>query len=125
MIRAKIPIERTVEGWWKAGPCSICIDSGRPMPLRGVQQEEHLEDLIETMMGEALLFLDKNGRRGTSESIEWEITEDGLPYCFRCVAPMQEVSKPSEPSVISNGSNWKCAQCGAAIQFPSATDGIA
>jgi hypothetical protein len=86
------------------------------MPLSRVQEEERLEDLVETMMGEALLSLDKNGRRGTSEPIQWEITVDGLPYCYRCVEPMQEVSPPSESSVVPNDSHWKCAQCGTVIQ---------
>jgi hypothetical protein len=66
------------------------------MPLSGAQPEERLEDLVESMMGEALLSLDKHGRRGTSEPIQWEITVDGLPYCYRCVAPMQDVSAPSD-----------------------------
>jgi hypothetical protein len=116
VIRTNIPIQRTAEGWWKAGPCSICIDAARPIPFSGVRQDEQLEDLVETLMGEALLALDKHGRRGTSESIQWEITVDGAPYCYRCVAPMQKVSASSDSSVVPKGADWTCAQCGTAIR---------
>jgi hypothetical protein len=116
MIRAKIPIQRTPEGSWKAGLCSIHIDSARRIPLSAVPQEETLDNLVETVMGEALLSLDKNGRRGTSEPIQWEITVDGVSYCYRCVEPMQETPRSSEGSTVTGQHDWTCAQCGTVIQ---------
>ena len=65
--------------------------------------------------GQVLLSLDKNGRRGTSEPIQWEITVDGVPYCYRCVDPMQKL--PAETPAITEGAQWKCLQCGAVIHF--------
>ena len=117
MIRAKIPIQHTPDGFWKAGPCSIHIDSVRQIPLSTVSEEETLDDLVETVMGQALLSLDKNGRRGTSEPIQWEITVDRVPYCYRCVQPMQEAPQPSDGSTVSDCPDWKCAQCGTVIQL--------
>ncbi|MCC2643351.1 MAG: hypothetical protein K0S45_3764 [Nitrospira sp.] len=76
-----------------------------------------LADLVETIMGDALLSLDKNGRRGTSEPVQWEITVDGVPYCYRCVEPMQEAPRPSDASTAADRSEWKCIQCGTLIQF--------
>ncbi|MET0513888.1 MAG: hypothetical protein ABW047_00970 [Nitrospiraceae bacterium] len=35
--------------------------------------EETLEDVVETIMGETLLWLDRNRRRDTSEPIQWPI----------------------------------------------------
>ena len=115
MIHAHIPIQHTPEGIWKAGPCSIRIDSNRPIPLSHVSPEETLDDLVEAIMGQALLSLDKNGRRGTSEPIQWEITVDGVPYCYRCVDPMQKL--PAETAAIIETAQWKCLQCGAVIHF--------
>ena len=117
MIRAKIPTHRTTEGRWKAGTSSIHIDQVRPIALSPVRQEDMLADLVETIMGDALLSLDKNGRRGTSEPIQWEITVDGLPYCYRCVEPMQGTSGPPDASAAAHPSEWKCLQCGTVIQF--------
>ena len=117
MIRAKIPIQRTPDGLWKAGLCSIQIDSVQRIPLSVVPQEETLDDLVETVMGEALLSLDKNGRRGTSEPIQWEITVDRVPYCYRCVQPMQHTTEPPDGSSVSGHPDWKCVQCGTV--FPS------
>ena len=56
------------------------------------------------LMGEALLSLDKNGRRGTSEPIQWEITVDSVPYCYRCVQPMLQTAEPLDGSAISERS---------------------
>ena len=117
MIRAKIPIQRTPDGFWKAGLCSIHIDSARQIPLSAVPQEETLDELVETVMGQALLSLDKNGRRGTSEPIQWEIIVDRVPHCYRCVQPMLETPQSSDSSTVSDRSEWKCAQCGAMIQL--------
>ena len=117
MIRAKIPIQHTPDGFWKAGLCSLQIDSERQIPLSSVPQEETLDDLVETVMGEALLSLDKNGRRGTSEPIQWEITVDRVPYCYRCVQPMQETTPPPDGSNVSDLSDWKCVQCGTVFQL--------
>jgi hypothetical protein len=116
MIRAKIPIERTPDGFWKTGLCSLHIDSVRQIPLSAVPPEETLDDLVETMMGQALLSLDKNGRRGTSEPIQWEITVDRVPYCYRCVQPMQKTTQPPDGSSVSDRPGWKCEQCGTLFQ---------
>lgn len=116
MIRARIPISRTAEGLWKAGQSSVELGPDRRIPIAATAPEESLADLVETVMGEALLCLDKNGRRGTSEAIQWEIVIDHVPYCYRCVEPMQ----PSQPSSVpsdSAGQEWKCAECGTAIQW--------
>lgn len=90
MLRAQIAIGRTREGLWKAEGSSIQIDAARHIGLSRMRPEETLADLVETIMGDALLALDNNGRRGTSEPIQWEITVDGVPQCYRCVEPMQE-----------------------------------
>ncbi|MCE3223776.1 MAG: hypothetical protein K0S58_1956 [Nitrospira sp.] len=116
MIRAKIPIYRTQDGLWKAGLCSIHIDSSRRIPLSAGPQEEALADLVETVMGQALLALDKNGRRGTSEPIQWEIFVDGVPYCYRCVEPMQERPRSADGSTLAGQRDWTCAECGTVIQ---------
>jgi hypothetical protein len=117
MIRARIPISRTAEGLWKAGPSSVELGSDRRIPITATAPEETLADLVETVMGEALLCLDKNGRRGTSEAIEWEIVIDQVPYCYRCIEPMQPSSQPSSATGSSASREWKCAECGTAIQF--------
>lgn len=117
MIRAKIPIQRMPDGTWKAGPCFIQIDSVRQIPLSTVPQEETVDDLVETIMGQALLSLDKNGRRGTSEPIQWEITVDRVPYCYRCVQPMQETPQESGVPTVTDHSDWRCGQCGTVLQL--------
>lgn len=117
MIRAKIPIQRTPDGSWKVGSSSVQIDSERRIALSPVAQEESLDDLVETMMGQALLSLDKNGRRGTSESIQWEITVDQAPYCYRCVQPMEQTSQQPDVSAGSDHTEWKCAECGTVMQL--------
>lgn len=117
MIRAKIPIQRSADGMWKTGLCSIQIDSMRPIPLPAVSSEDTLEDLVETIMGHALLSLDKNGRRGTSEPIQWEIIVDRAPYCYRCVQPMRQAPAPSDEPGGSERSEWMCEECGTAIQL--------
>jgi hypothetical protein len=119
MLRAKVTIERTPEGLWKADDSSIQIDAARQIGLSRMRPEESLAELIETIMGDALLALDKNGRRGTSERIQWEITVDGVPHCYRCVEPMQETVGPSGASKTTDGTNWKCVSCGAMIQYGS------
>ncbi len=120
MIRAKIPIQRSADGMWKAGPCFIQIDSMRQIPLSAVSSEDTLEDLVETVMGHALLSLDKNGRRGTSEPIQWEIIVDRAPYCYRCVQPMRQAPDPSDGPDGSERSGWMCEQCGTAMQLSDA-----
>lgn len=117
MLRAKVNIERSPEGLWKAEGSSIQIDAARKIGLPRMRPEESLADLIETIMGDALLALDKNGRRGTSEPIQWEITVDGVPHCYRCVEPMQETVGASGALKATDGTNWKCVSCGAMIQF--------
>lgn len=119
MIRAKIPIRRTAEGQWKADASSIDIDTMRQITVSPVPQEELLGDLVETIMGEVLLSIDKTGRRGTSDPIQWEITVDGVPFCYRCVEPMDETHRPADPGAATDGSEWKCVQCGAVIQVRS------
>ncbi len=119
MLRAKINIQRSSEGLWKAECSSIQIDEARLIGLTRMPPEESLADLIENIMGDALLALDKNGRRGTSEPIQWEITVDGVPHCYRCVEPMQEAVGASGASKTTDGTNWKCVGCGAMIQFGS------
>lgn len=117
MIRAKIPIQRTPDGFWKAGLCSLHIDSARQILLSAVPPEETLDALVETVMGQALLPLDKNGRRGTSEPIQWEITVDRVPYCYRCIQPMQETAQPPDGSSVMDRPGWKCVQCGTVFEF--------
>jgi hypothetical protein len=109
MIRARIPIHRHADGLWQAGPSTVQLAPERDVPVAAARPEENLEDLIETMMGEALLCLDKNGRRGTSESIEWEIVVDDVPYCYRCVQPMVEAAPDVERP---EGGRWRCVTCG-------------
>ena len=116
MIRAKIPIQHMPDGFWKAGLCSLHVDSARQIPLSAVPPEETLDDLVETVMGQPLLSLDKNGRRGTSEPIQWEITVDRVPYCYRCVQPMQETAQPLDGSSALDRPGWKCVQCGTVFQ---------
>jgi hypothetical protein len=116
MIRARIPIFRTAEGFWQADQSSVELGPDRRIPITVTGPEETLADLVETVMGETLLCLDKNGRRGTSEPIEWEIVVDHVPYCYRCIEPMQ----PPSPTPSPGGSashEWRCAECGTAIQF--------
>ena len=117
MIRARIPISRTADGLWKAGPSSVELGPDRRIPITATAPEETLADLVETVMGEALLCLDKNGRRGTSEAIEWEIVIDDVPYCYRCIQPMQPSSQLSLVSVGSTSQEWRCVECGTAIQL--------
>lgn len=112
MLRAKIAIEQTPEGMWKAENNSIQIDAARQINLSPMRPEETLADLVETIMSDALLALDKNGRRGTSEPIQWEITVDGVPHCYRCVEPMQETPEPSGASKATGRTTWKCDSCG-------------
>jgi hypothetical protein len=117
MIRARIPISRTADGLWKAGPSSVELGPDRHIPITATAPEETLADLVETVMGEALLCLDKTARRGTSEAIEWEIVIDQVPYCYRCIEPMQPSSLPPPGPGGSTSQEWKCAECGTTIQF--------
>ena len=119
MLRARVNIERSSEGLWKAEGSSIQIDEARLIGLTRMPPEESLADLVENIMGDALLALDKNGRRGTSEPIQWEITVDGVPHCYRCVEPMQETVRASGASKTADGTSWKCVGCGTMIQFGS------
>ena len=89
----------------------MAVDTPKPDEVRLVP--------VENIMGDALLALDKNGRRGTSEPIRWEISVDGVPHCYRCVEPMQETVGASGDSKTTDGTNWKCVGCGAMIQFGS------
>jgi hypothetical protein len=120
MIRAHIPISRNAEGLWTAGPSSVQIDSDRRIPLSAAFPEETLDDLVETVMGEALLCLDKHGRRGPSEPIAWEIIVDHVPHCYRCVLPMQPTSPQPAVPVGSDRPEWTCAQCGRVIELHEA-----
>lgn len=117
MIRAKISIQRTPEGLWKMERGAIHIDSVRQLALPPLPQEEILDDLVETLMGQTLLSLDKNGRRGTSEPIQWEIIVDRVPHCYRCVQPMAETTPSSDGSTGPGRAEWKCAECGIVIQL--------
>jgi hypothetical protein len=117
MIRARIPISRTAEGLWKAEPSSVDLGPDTRIPITATPPEETLADLVETVMGEALLCLDKHGRRGTSEAIEWEIVVDHVPYCYRCIEPMQPPSPPLSAPAGSPSEEWKCAECGTVIHF--------
>jgi hypothetical protein len=119
MLRAKIAIKRTPEGLWKAEGSSIQIDATRQIGLSRMRPEETLADLVETIMGDALLALDKNGRRGTSEPIQWEITVDGVPHCYRCVEPMLKTATPSDASKAIGGTTWKCDSCGVMVELGS------
>jgi hypothetical protein len=117
MIRARIPISRTAEGLWKAGQSSIELGPDRRIPITATAPEETLADLVETVMGEAFLCLDKNGRRGMSEAIEWEIVIDHVLYCYRCIQPMHPSSQSLPTQDGSLSQEWKCAECGTAIQY--------
>ena len=117
MIRARIPISRTAEGLWKAGPSSVELGPDRRIPIPATAPEETLADLVETVMGEALLCLDKNGRRGTSEAIEWEIVIDHVLYCYRCIEPMQLSSQPSAVPPDTASQEWRCANCGTVMHL--------
>ena len=116
MIRAHIPISRTTEGLWKAEPSSVALGPDRRIAIPATAPEATLADLVETVMGEALLCLDKNGRRGTSEAIEWEIVIDQVLYCYRCIQPMQPSSQPAPVPAGSASQEWRCAECGTTIQ---------
>ena len=117
MIRAKISIQRTPEGLWKMERGAIHIDSVRQLALPPLPQEEILDDLVETLMGQTLPSLDKNGRRGTSEPIQWEIIVDRVPHCYRCVQPMAETTASPDGSTGPGHAEWKCAECGIVIQL--------
>jgi hypothetical protein len=116
MIRARIPISRTTEGLWKAGPSSVELGPDRRIPIAATAPEEILADLVETVMGEALLCLDKNGRRGTSEAIQWEIVVEDVPYCYRCIEPMQS-PQPSPVPLGSASQEWRCPECGTTMHL--------
>ena len=117
MIRAKISIQRTPEGFWKLERSAIHIDSAGQLALPPLLQEESLDDLVETLMGQTLLSLDKNGRRGTSEPIQWEIMVDRVPHCYRCVQPMLETTSSSDGPSIPDRAEWKCAECGTVTEL--------
>ena len=117
MLRVKTAIARTPDGLWKAEGSAIQIDAARQVDLPRMRPEATLSDLVETIMGDALLALDKSGRRGTSEPIQWEILVDGVPYCYRCVEPMQETVALAHASKATDRTNWTCVSCGATLQF--------
>jgi hypothetical protein len=62
------------------------------------------------MMGEALYSLEKNGQRGISDPIEWEIVVNDVPYCYRCVQPMARIDRPDSQW-------WECAVCHTRLQL--------
>ena len=108
MIKARIPIHRNPDRLWVAGPSSVQLTPEHQIPVAAARPDESLEDLIETLMGEALFCLDKHGRRGSSDPIDWEILVDDVPYCYRCVQPMmQHVLSVEAPERLQ----WQCATC--------------
>src|SRR5574338_484639 len=111
MLNVLIPIAHRADGLWQVGQCSVDID-GRRIELAAVPPESLIEDIIETMMGRALLCLDQNGRRGTSEPIAWGITIDNVLHCYRCIEPMRPYTLQSERSAEPGSQRWECKGCG-------------
>lgn len=109
MIRARIPIHRHTDGLWQAGPTTVHLTPERQIPVAVARPDASLEDLIETMMGEALYALEKNGQRGTSDPIEWQILVNDVPYCYRCIQPMVRIDGPE-------GERWECATCRTSLR---------
>ena len=110
MLRARIPIHRHEDDLWKTGVATVQLPSGRHIPVAAARPDASLEDLIETMMGEALYSLEKNGQRGISDPIEWEIVVNDVPYCYRCVQPMARIDRPDSQW-------WECAVCHTRLQL--------
>lgn len=110
MLKVEIPIAHSADGRWQVGQCVVEID-GRHIELSAIPPESLIEDIIETMMGRALLCLDQNGRRGTSEPITWAITIDNVLHCYRCIEPMRPCTQ-SERSAEPASQRWECKGCG-------------
>ncbi|MGD9727274.1 MAG: hypothetical protein AB7G68_03845 [Nitrospiraceae bacterium] len=111
MLNVLIPIAHRIDGLWQAGQCVVEVD-GRRIELAAAPPEDLLEDVIETMMGRALLCLDQNGRRGTSEPIAWGITVDDVLHCYRCIEPMRPCTQQPEQSAEPASQRWECKNCG-------------
>jgi hypothetical protein len=109
VIRARIPIHRHEDDLWHVGPTTVHVPPGRDIPVPAARPEASLEDVIETMMGETLYSLEKNGQRGTSDPIEWEIMVNDVPYCYRCVRPMV-------PLDHAETQRWECPVCHTSLQ---------
>jgi len=116
MLRANIPINRNLDGLWQVGQSLVEID-GRQIGLATLAPQPTPDEVIEEMMGRALLCFDQNGRRGTSEQIQWNITIDDVPHCFRCIEPMQSIEPRADPAGARTARMWKCALCKATIEF--------
>ena len=116
MLRARIPISRNSEGLWQVAQSLVEID-GRQIGLAALAPQPTPDEVIEEMMGRALLCFDQNGRRGTSEQIQWNITIDGTPHCYRCIEPMQPIEPRVDPAGDRTSRTWKCTLCKATMEF--------
>ena len=116
MLRARIPISRNSEGLWQVAQSLVEID-GRQIGLAALAAQPTPDEVIEEMMGRALLCFDQNGRRGTSEQIQWNITIDGTPHCYRCIEPMQPIEPRVDPAGDRTSRTWKCILCKATMEF--------
>ena len=90
---------------------------GRQIGLATLAPQPTKDEVIEEMMGRALLAFDQNGRRGTSEQIQWNITIDDVPHCYRCIEPMQPLDSGVDLAGNPTASQWKCALCKATMGF--------
>ena len=116
MLRARIPISRNSDGLWQVGQSLVEID-GRQIGLATLAPQSTTDEVIEEMMGRALLSFDQNGRRGTSEQIQWNITIDEVLHCYRCIEPMRPIEARADPAGDPTARKWKCALCKATIEF--------
>jgi len=116
MLRARIPISCNSDGLWQVGQSLVEID-GRQIGLATLVPQPTTDEVIEEMMGRALLCFDQNGRRGTSEQIQWNITIDTVPHCFRCIEPMQPIESCAAPADDPPSRTWKCILCKTTIEF--------
>lgn len=116
MLRARIPISRNSDGLWQVGQSLVEID-GRQIGLATLAPQPTTDEVIEEMMGRALLCFDQNGRRGTSEQIQWNITIDEVPHCYRCIEPMQPIAPREDPARDRPARTWKCSLCKATIEL--------
>ncbi len=109
MIRARIPIHRHENGLWQVGQATVQLTPEHQISVSPARPDASLEDLVDTMMGEALYSLEKSGRRGTSDPIEWEILVNDVLHCYRCVQPMVRIDRPE-------GQQWECPDCHTSLR---------
>ena len=117
MLKVEIPIAHSADGRWQVGQCVVEID-GRHIELSAIPPESLIEDIIETMMGRALLCWTRmadgappSRSRGQSRSITFYTA---IVASNRCGRARNQSGRQNLPP---SGGNAKAADIGTPPRF--------